>query len=377
MKKRAAFFLISAVLILIALPVHVEAQEGDSLPPLGDLVLNEWNQLEPGGDTICATGAPYSFFVRPAAPDRLLIMFGGGGSCWTFEYCDPASSPTYIAFPNTLNTVAFLGGILDRGNPRNPFAGYSVITIPICTGDNHIGFRETTYRAASTDDNAEAREVTIFHYGYVNVMAALNWAFENFDSPTHIFVTGSSAGGVAAPFYGGIVAEHYPDAHLAVLGDSAGGFRFGAANAAIMESWGTVDILPDWPEYAGITAENLFNETFYIASANRFPNVVFAEYNSAHDEQQYFGLSLVGITGTPLPDILHSSYTEIREATPGNFFTYTAGGSKHGILPTSSFYSYQVDGVGLRDWVAALAAGEEINDVMCTDCDEMELYFDD
>jgi hypothetical protein len=205
-------------------------------------------------------------------------------------------------------------------------------------------------------------------------MTALNWTFANFDSPTHIFVAGSSAGGVAAPFYGGIIAEHYPDAQLAVLGDSAGGFRFGAANAAIMESWGTVDILPDWPEYEGISAEKLFNETFYIASANRFPDAVFAQYNSAHDESQYFGLSLVGVTEVSLPEILQASYNEIREATPGNFFTYTAGGSLHVILPRSQFYTYQVDGMRLRDWVAALAAGEEIEDVMCIDCEAVELY---
>lgn len=359
MLKHLSIGFLIAALALALLPAAVTAR--DTLPALSELNPNEWNQLDPGGDTICATGTPYSFFARPAAADKLLIAFGGGGGCWSFEHCDPASSPTYLPNASSLTLMASLGGILDMDHPENPFAGYSAITIPICTGDNHIGCRTTTYQAP-------AAEVTIFHNGYVNAMSALNWIFANFDHPTHIFVAGSSAGGVAVPFYGGLIAEHYPDAQIAVLGDSAGGLRFGAANAAIMESWGTVDILPDWPEYAGITADNLFNETFYIAAANRFPNVVFAEVNSAHDENHYFALSLVGVTDTPLPEVLQAGYNEIRAATPGNFFTFTVGGEVHVILPRSLFYLYQENGVRLRDWVAALAAGEAVEDVFCTDC---------
>jgi hypothetical protein len=141
-----------------------------------------------------------------------------------------------------------------------------------------------------------------------------------------------------------------------------------------MESWGTVDILPDWPEYEGITAEDLTIEKLYIASATHFPNVVFAQYNSAHDEVQNYFLSLVGVTDTPLPELMQANHSDIRDAVPGNFFTYTAGGSMHTIIPRPEFYTYQVNGVRFRDWVAALAAGEEIEDVMCTDCETVELY---
>jgi hypothetical protein len=364
-KRMSVVFLIVA-LALASLPIAVTAQDSEGIPALSDLEPNVWSMLNPGGDTICATGTPYGFFVRPAHPDKLLVFLGGGGMCWSFENCDLESSPTYQPFVGTVADMAFLGGVFDMDNPENPFAEYSIVFIPTCTADNHLGNRETTYQPAA--GSAEARERTIFHNGFVNAMTVLDWTYANFDNPTRIFILGSSAGAVASPFYGGLVAEQYPDAQIAVLGDSAGGFRLGAEQKAIFDGWGTVEILPDWPEYEDVTAETLSNEKLHIASATRFPNVVFAQYNAAHDESQNSFLNLLGITDTPLSELLKASHTEIRDAVPGNFFSYTAGGTMHVLSTRPQFYTIEVNGVRLVDWVAALAAGEAIEDVLCTDC---------
>jgi hypothetical protein len=366
MVKRMSIGLLIAALALASLPTAVTAQDSEGVPALSDLEPNVWSMLSPGGDTICATGTPYGFFVRPANPDKLLVILGGGGICWSFETCDLKSSPTYQPFVGTVNNMASLGGVLDMDNPENPFGEYSIVFIPTCTADNHLGNRETTYQPAVS--SAEAQERTIYHNGFVNAMTVLDWTYANFDTPTRIFILGISAGAVASPFYGGLVAEQYPDAQIAVLGDSAGGFQLRAEQSAVVDGWGTVKILPDWPEYEGVTAETLSSTKLYIASATRFPNVVFAQYNSAHDESQNFFLNLLGITDTPLSELLKASHTEIRDAVPGNFFSYTAEGTMHVISSRPQFYTKEVNGVRFVDWIAALAAGEAIEDVLCTDC---------
>jgi hypothetical protein len=49
--------------------------------------------------------------------------------------------------------------------------------------------------------------------------------------------------------------------------------------------------------------------------------------------------------------------------------SYTAPGDDHGILDDGPFYTMEVDGVRLVDWVAALIAGEPLDDVHCDDCE--------
>ncbi|HAN27311.1 MAG TPA: hypothetical protein DCP75_06255, partial [Haliea salexigens] len=59
-----------------------------------------WETIYPGGDTQCATGTPYSFHVRRANPEKVMIFFNGGGACWSAGSCDISGKPTYRPFAN-------------------------------------------------------------------------------------------------------------------------------------------------------------------------------------------------------------------------------------------------------------------------------------
>jgi hypothetical protein len=48
--------------------------------------------------------------------------------------------------------------------------------------------------------------------------------------------------------------------------------------------------------------------------------------------------------------------------------SYTAPGREHGILEWEKFYAVEVNGEKLVDWVAALIAGEPLDDVHCDEC---------
>ena len=62
-------------------------------------------------------------------------------------------------------------GIFDRSNPENPFKDFSVIVVPYCTGDVHIGDASRRY-----GDDPSSRPVA--HRGYRNVAAVLGWLAE-------------------------------------------------------------------------------------------------------------------------------------------------------------------------------------------------------
>ncbi|MBZ0275305.1 MAG: pectinacetylesterase family protein [Anaerolineae bacterium] len=357
-----------AILFSMALFSFSAAQESAPLPGLGDLV-EGWNTISPGGDTLCSNGTPYLFYVRPAAEsNNLLIYFNGGGACWLGQNCDLNAQPTYLPTADLVvsNPGIAGAGIFDLENAENPFLNYNMVFLPYCTADVLLGNRVTTYDVPA-DGDVPAHTVTIHHNGFHNVRAVLEWVYANFAAPERIFMAGSSAGAPASPFYTDLVADHYPNAHIAQLGDGAGGYR-SDQSPVFMDAWGVMSILPDTPEYTAVTLDQLTFETFYIIAARRHPNITFTQYNTAHDESQYFFLSLLGMTDTLLPELLLANFSDIHAAVPDNAYAYTAGGMLHTILRRPEFYTYAVQGIRFVDWVTALANGEPVENVTCSDC---------
>jgi len=86
--------------------------------------------------------------------------------------------------------------------------------MPYCTGDVHIGNSVHEY----------APGLVVNHNGSRNVQHGLDYLASHYPGATEVFVTGSSAGGVAAPFYGGMISDILPNAHISVLADGAGSY---------------------------------------------------------------------------------------------------------------------------------------------------------
>ena len=331
---------------------------------------NGWNVLEPGGDTLCSDGSSYRFFVRPADPEKLVVYFQGGGACWFGRNCDPHLDPSYKPAVAE-DELASYRGIFELDNPENPFAGYSFVVAPYCTADVHLGDNVATYEAPAAEEH-EAHPVTIHHNGIVNAQAVLEWTFLHFD-PADIFVTGSSAGAIPSPYYAWKIAEHYPDARIAQLGDGAGGYRrSGDTNLARMEQWGTMSHLRQYPEFAEMPMSEFAYEHLYVTAAKRFPDITFAEYDAAEDAVQKRFLAMGGSNTTTLLELLLANHADVR-AEVENFRTYIAGGDSHTVLARPEFYTFQVNGRRVRDWVADLAAFRDVENVACEPCDVAEV----
>ena len=318
----------------------------------------EWAMIPGGVGTSCSEGSPYSFFVRAGNPKHLLIYFQGGGACWSASTCDVRQQQYLSKVDGTEPPTQY--GVFEFSNLENPFRDYTVIFVPYCTGDAHLGNRTVTYTVPAAD-KVPATTFQVQHKGYANAMAALRWAFANVKSPESVFILGGSAGAIASPFYAGRVAEHYKEALIVQLGDSAGGFRVPAI-PKLLSGWGTIDVLQNFSPYRQQNPETINFETLYQAEARHHPAMVFSQFNNAEDVRQISALRTFGIEKVPLLQLLEQNYSEIRQAAP-QFRTFTASGELHVIANRPEFYTVAVNGTRLCDWVAALASGRPVKNI--------------
>jgi len=169
------------------------------------------------------------------------------------------------------------------------------------------------------------------------------------------------------------IIDHYPSSYVAQLGDCGAGVITDTFFSDSFPSWNAESFFPDWIEGLDVPIEELALEKLYIEIANYYPNHFFSQYNTHNDENQRFYYTAMGGEDEDWSPKMYEKIEAIIDAAP-TFRSYIAGGVKHVVLPYEEFYTYQVDGVRLRDWVADIANGEPVDTVHCTECDEAELF---
>jgi hypothetical protein len=320
-----------------------------------------WTKIEPGGDTICSLGTPYAYYVHPGTVNRLVVYFQGGGACWNDFTC---SNPD-IYFDNTVdesdNPENWTEGIGDLDNPDNPFKDWFLVFVPYCTADIHWGDNTQTYTIGDED-------TTLYHKGFVNVSAVLDWIQANFEKPEKIFVTGCSAGSYGSVMGAPHIHALYPDVPLYQLGDAGAGVVTDDFFANCFPNWGAIENLPDWIPALDIPWTELTMAELYIALANYYPDDRWSQYNTASDIDQKFFYGAMGGNADDWSDLMLASIQEIQDSA-SNFHSYTAPGAIHCITGDDIFYSREVEGVKFHDWVDAMVNDEAWDDVMCTDCE--------
>jgi Pectinacetylesterase len=328
----------------------------DAAPPdETDADAAAWERVVPGGNCQCADGSEFSFWVRKANPEKVVLYLQDGGACFSAETCAPESDlyNTSIGSDNDPGQ----GGMFDFADERNPFADYSVVFVPYCTGDVHIGNATTEY----------APGLTVHHNGYVNGTAALDHLAVTFPGATEVVVIGESAGAIASPLYAGLVSDRLPDARITVLADGSGAYPDVPAINDIIVAWGAGKAILAWPENAGLTAEHWSFPGLFIQSGRHDPDIVFARHDYAYDEKQEFFAELAGIPAQDLVSLIDGNETQI-EGARVNLLSYIAPGDGHTVFSDGPFYTEGVNGQLLVDWVTRLIAGEPVDDVHCAEC---------
>lgn len=339
---------LAVVLLLVIAPVQAQP--------------DDWIMIEPGGETTCADGSDYRFFVRDGGEtDNLLIYFQEGGACWDWLTCNPLSPAYYKdASPNELQSFRFIysfGGIFNFDEPENPVADYDMVFIPYCTGDVHAGSTTVTYQFLGGLDR------TIHHQGYANVTAVLDWVFANYDDPASIVVTGSSAGAIGSIFHAPRIMAHYPDATITQLADGYVGVV--PVGWEPLETWRVYDNLPDF--MPDVDPQTFTINMLYLSIAQQFPQHRFAQFTTSGDVFQIGYFNIQGRDIREWRGLMYGYLDELEAALP-NFRIYIVDAIWHTILPFDRFYTTTSDGVRFRDWFADLITGQPVDNVRCATC---------
>jgi hypothetical protein len=332
---------------------HLADAADASMKSAADLAPDRWNELATGGDTACAKGAPYSFFVHPGTTENLVIDFAGGGACWDEATCRAGEFTEDVSDLRRAVRAGYGSGIYDRESSANPFANDWHVLVPYCTGDVHWGDAVVTY---GHGDGA----FTIHHEGAANARAVLHWVFEQIQSPSRVLVTGCSAGAYGAALWSSYVMREYPDVPVVELSDSGAAVITDRFLARGFPSWNAAAAFPSFvpgldPKKNDVSKTSVVD--FYSLLADHFPNDRFLAFDHTRDASQieYFAKMGGGDAASWTRGML-STIRGIHQRTV-NYASFTVPGTAHCITPSDEFYAQQPGGVRFVDWLASAFHG--------------------
>lgn len=305
----------------------------------------EWARVTPAGDCRCADGSPFGFWERRADPAKVVFFLNGGGVCWDTASCafvgDRGESDVYD-WSNQAAEPENRSGMFDVTNEDNPFAGYSFLYVSPCTGDAHLGSRS-------------------LHHGYANGTAALTYLADHYPEVKQVVVIGKTAGSVAAPIYGGLVADRLPQAKVIVFGAQSGAWPDdpGFNTDVLDKRWGAYDVLPAWAGKVGVPR-------FWVQAGRHNPRLVLARFDFAYDPKATSELTRWTTGTTSLARIDHNEAAIEAAGVP--LHSYTAPGADHQIFEPDKFYDLEVNGVRLVDWITTLVTKDPPADIRCEKC---------
>jgi Pectinacetylesterase len=319
--------------------------------------LDAWTSVDPGADCKCADGSEFELWNRAGDPTRVVLYFEGGGACFSAETCS-FTNGTYTSSIEIGSPPSGRGGLFDQSNVENPIAAHSMVYVPYCTGDVHIGDATTEY----------SPELTVEHNGFVNATAGLDYVVETYPDVEQLIVMGASAGSIPTPLFAALAADRLPNAEVITFGDSSGAYPdVPAVNETIGKLWGSTTVIPDWPENAELGPADWSLPGLYVQAGKHNPDITFARFDYAFDNVQASFGALAGTAADQLVTLIDQTAAQA-ETSGVPLASYVAPGTEHTIVGSDEFYDMDVGGVRLVDWFTTLVDGGVPADVRCVEC---------
>jgi len=338
-------------------------REAVPVPPRGT-----WVQvilpLVDGGPR-CGDGSPYAFWLRLAPDgsplDHVITDMAGGGVCIFESDCSSVSPSLFSAVDDGQPG----GGYLSTNPAVNPFSDWTMLYMPYCTQDVHIG---------GGRDSVFSPTLTVHRYGAVNVRAALRylrdvlWAALDADDADgwrpdrlQVLFGGESAGGFGVEYN-----YHYPLddlrwAHTTALPDSGLALDNGGVGVAALGSlittednpygWGTRAFQPPYCLAPGCAV----GPTILAATSPRLKAVPEQQILSFSNQRDGTQVSTTLFADLPTwVNALRAAYCQNQGKTGLHWFLPAVNQNIHTMLRTDSRYTgLAAGGVTVRDYLAA------------------------
>lgn len=364
---------------------HLYANAEFKIPaPWKEHVLSEKVQLPDGREATpsCALGDPFSIFVSPGNPDKLVIDFIGGGACFNYDNCSP-DSMLYVKSIQEFKEKYYggqLAGVYNKFAEDNPLKNHTHVVVSYCTGDLHWGSNLKTY-------TQHRRELQIHHYGAINALAALKWTKKRYGSVQEVHIIGTSAGAYAAPYWLSYIREKaYPEAKISLFGDGGISPVTEKFSKQAMESWKPQRLAPQ--DLPGVSDEDvdwskLQITDFYKALFKKYPEIRMAHATSAFDVIQLIFYTFMGGDGDEWYKLTNQNLVELSKYTwktengverTSNFKYFRYPGDNHCVIPFQRFDKVRAkDGTLFKDWFTDFLNGDSVENKVCTDCEEIDV----
>lgn len=304
----------------------------------------EWVPM-PGSK--CMAGAETGVYIKhnPSKAAKLAIYLEGGGACFNTFTCDTAASSPKPGTPGS-------GGEFSETDKRNPYIDFTWIWVPYCTGDVHLG--DIVQKFSGSNRN---------FVGHLNLGLIMDRAVATWPTLDHLVLTGESAGGfgAASNFY--FVRSFYPGdkAKKAAMVDDSGPILDDIALApCLVEKWRQAwNINASLPKGCPCIGNKGGLVSSWKWTMDALPNDGVGLISSISDATISTFFSF-GDAGCRLP--LPGKYTNL----PGGLDRLAASGVPVYMIPgnvhthtgsQSAFYTKQVNGTYLYDWVGKVING--------------------
>jgi len=346
-------------------PLAVECGPRSSVPvpPRGT-----WVQvvlpLVPGGPR-CGKGDPYAFWLRLAPADapfeRVITDMAGGGVCIGASDCAGVSPGLWSATDDAQPA----GGYLSTDPAVNPFSDWTMLYMPYCTQDVHIG---------GGLDSVFDPTLTVHRYGAINVRAALRylrdvlWAAMDESDPEgwrpdrlRVLFGGESAGGFGVMYNYHYALDDLRWIHTTALPDSSlalgpfvpilGSFITTETNPG---GWGTRAYQPPYC----LSGDCAGGPTIEAATSVRLKAVPEQEILNLSNQVDQVQVSTTFFSDIPTwTNALRAAYCELQGKKGLRFFLPASNTPIHTMLRTNSLYTGLVaGGLSVRDFLADAVA---------------------
>jgi len=316
--------------------VHTAAASGSFPASAGD---GSWQWADVEG-TECMNGKQTGVYLRYSQNGNkgLGIYLYGGGACFNTLTCTTASTKN----PKPGNMGA--KGIFE---PRddNPLNDYNWITVPYCTGDVHAGENQQKIGLSNRRFS-----------GANNLKLIMEQAVATFTDVETLFVTGESAGGFGSLASYPLIRSSYPNARGVLMDDSGQILDDKYLAPCLVEEWRQV-----WNINANLPADcPCNNDEGNLVSAweygkSKYPNDSFSLVSSINDVviSTFFAFGLDNCTKST-PTGYSAMHEGLLDLASRGVNIFMIPGAMHTHTSHDEFYSREVDGIYLYQWIAQL-----------------------